>query len=116
MATEAYIPTEVTYRGAAIDDPVLVTLYDVEGRAPHGSMTTPKPLPAGERGGPLVVLGTREKKEWRVTLPEIEVRNKTAVGFEYIIHGTIQREVLKADDSAIETKTGPRLENLGATF
>ncbi len=116
MATEAYIPTEVTYRGAAIEDAVLVTLYDAEGAAPHGSMTTPKPLPAGERGGPFVVLGTREKKEWRVTLAEIEVRNKTAVGFEYVVHGDIRREVLKADDAATETKAGPRLENLGATF
>ena len=116
MAAEAYIPTEVIYRGRTIDESVIVTFYDADSEKPHGSMTTGKPLPVGERGGPLVVLGSREKKQWQITAPEIEVRNKTALGFEYTIIGKIERKLLSEDADAGEKKAGPRLENLGATF
>lgn len=116
MATEAYIPTEVTYCGRPIDEAVIVTFYDADGEQPHGSLTTSKPLPVGERGGPLVVLGTREKKSWQITAPEIEVRNKTALGFEYTIRGRLERTLLSEEAGADEQKAGPRLENLGATF
>jgi hypothetical protein len=116
MATDAYVPTEVTFRGQVIDEAVIVTFYDADSDAPHGSLTTPKPLPVGERGGPLVVVGSRDKKQWRVTVPAIEVRNRTAVGFEYTIVGKLERSMLSEDSTAGDQRAGPRLENLGATF
>ena len=116
MAAEAYIPSEVTFAGKAIEEPVIVTFYDADSDRPHGSLTTGKPLAVGARGGPLVVLGTRDKKQWQITVPEIEVRNRTAVGFEYAVHGKLERTLLSEEAGAAEAKAGPRLENLGATF
>ena len=57
-------------------------------------MTTHHPLAEGERGGPLVVVGTRDGKRWRVTLPEIEVCRRAAVGCEFTIFGSVGREVV----------------------
>lgn len=94
MTTEAYIPTEVTYGQRRIADVFAVTLHDPDSDTPHGSMTTHEPLNEGERGGPLVVVGTRDGKRWRITLPEIEVCRRTAVGFEYLVFGRVAREVL----------------------
>jgi hypothetical protein len=91
MTTEAYIPVEVTFAGRPIAEVFAVTLYDPDSDDPHGSMTTHQPLDEGERGGPLVVLGTRDGKEWRVTLPEIEIIRRTAVGCEFIVLGRITR-------------------------
>lgn len=92
MTTEAYIPSEVTLAGRRIDEVFAVTLYDPDSDAPHGAITTHAPLAEGERGGPLVVVGTREGKHWRVTLPEIEVCRRTAVGCEFTIFGRVERE------------------------
>jgi hypothetical protein len=117
MTLEAYIPSEATFAGATIADPVLVTLHDLDGESPHGSMTTRNALPTGERGGPLVFVGTREGKTWRVTLAEIEVRNRSALGFEYGIVGPVRREAL-AEQAEGEKKDQPEtsLQDLGATF
>ena len=92
MTTEAYIPTAVTFDGRALDDTLAATLYDPDGDDPHGALTTHHPLATGTRGGQLVIVGTRDKKSWRVTLPEIEVYRTTAVGFEFLIVGRIARE------------------------
>ncbi len=94
MTTEAYIPTAVTFDGRTLGDALVVTLYDPDSDDPHGSLTTHQPLAEGIRGGPLVIVGTRDKKTWQVTLPEIEVCRATAVGFEFVIHGGVQRAVL----------------------
>jgi hypothetical protein len=91
MITEAYIPAEVTFAGRRIHEVFAVTLYDPDSDDPHGALTTHQPLEEGERGGPLVVLGTRDGKQWRVTLPEIEVIRRTAVGCEFIVFGRITR-------------------------
>ena len=92
MTTEAYIPREVSYHGPDLGEVVVVTLYDPDSDAPHGAITSHQPLRAGERGGPLVVVGTRDKRTWRITLPEIEVCRATAVGFEFLIFGRVMRE------------------------
>jgi hypothetical protein len=92
MTTEAYIPSAVTYGGRRLDSVVVVTLYDPDSDDPHGAVTTPAPLAAGDRGGPLVVIGTRDQHTWRLTLPEIEVCRSTAVGFEFVVFGRVQRE------------------------
>ncbi len=94
MTTEAYIPTSVTLAGRPIADVFAVTLYDPDSDDPHGSLTTHNPLPAGQRGGPLIVEGTRGGQRWRITLPEIEVCRRTAVGFEYLVFGRVAREVV----------------------
>ncbi len=93
MTTEAYIPTAVTFAGRPIAEVFALTLYDPDGDDPHGSMTTHNPLPAGQRGGPLIVEGTRGGQSWQVTLREIEVLRSTAVGFEFIVYGRVQRNV-----------------------
>ncbi|TWT46137.1 hypothetical protein RAS1_25850 [Phycisphaerae bacterium RAS1] len=115
MATEAYIPDEITLAGEKIAEPIVLTFYDPDGDAPHGSLTTTAPLPTGARAGPLICIGRRDKKKWEVRVPEIEVVNRTAVGFEYLIFGAIQRTVLE-EEGGDTAKIGPRLENLGATF
>ena len=94
MTTEAYIPSEVRYGEKLIEGAFAVTLYDPDSDSPHGSMTTHQPLDEGARGGPLVIVGTRDGKRWRVTLPEIEVCRTTAVGCEYLIFGRLTREAL----------------------
>lgn len=94
MTTEAYIPAEVTFAGRRIDEVFAVTLHDPDSDDPHGSLTTHNPLHEGERGGPLVVLGTRDGRQWRITLPEIEVVRRTAVGCEFIVYGRITRSAL----------------------
>jgi len=92
VTTETYIPTDVTLAGRRIDEVFAVTLHDPDSDDPHGSITTHNPLPAGERAGPLVLIGTRDGGRWRITLPEIEVCRSTAVGCEYLVFGRIQRE------------------------
>ena len=94
MTTEAYIPADVTCAGCPVDDVFAVTLYDPDSDEPHGALTTHHPLDEGHRSGPLVVLGARDGRRWRVTLPEIEVCRKTAVGCEFTIFGRVQREEL----------------------
>jgi len=96
MTTEAYIPSEVTYDGQPVDDVFAVTLYDPDSDDPHGALTTQSPLEEGQRG-PLVILGTRDGRSWRVTLPEIEVYRRTVVGCEFTILGGVVREPLRAD-------------------
>ena len=94
MTTEAYIPSEVRYGEKLIEEVFAVTLYDPDSDDPHGSMTTHQPLREGERGGPLTVIGTRDGKRWQITLPEIEVIRRTAVGCEFIVYGRLTRTVL----------------------
>jgi hypothetical protein len=96
MTTEAYIPTEVTFDSRTLDEVFAVVLHDPDSDDPHGSMTTHNPLPAGTRGGPLVVVGTRDGRRWRITLPEIEVSRSSAVGFEYTIFGKVSRERIES--------------------
>ncbi len=91
MTTEAYIPAAVTFAGRPIAEVFAVTLYDPDSDDPHGSMTTHQPLPAGQRGGPLLVEAARGGQRWRIALPEIEVLRSTAVGFEFIVFGRILR-------------------------
>ncbi len=98
MTTEAYIPAEVTFGEKRIAEVFAVTLYDPDSDDPHGSMTTHQPLEEGERGGPLVVLGTRDGQQWRVTLPEIEVVRATAVGCEFIVFGRAERERINSEE------------------
>jgi hypothetical protein len=120
MPIETYIPSEVSYAGHRLEEVFVCTLYDPDSDTPYGSLTTANPLPEGQRGGPLVVAGTRDKQQWRVTLAEIEVYRKTAVGCEYLIFGALQRQALGPAASAVaasvNTDTPPRIENLGATF
>lgn len=92
MTTETYIPTRVALGARPIGDVFAITLYDPDSDEPHGAMTTHEPLAEGERGGPLEVVGTRDGKSWRITLPEIEVCRATAVGCEFTIFGRITRE------------------------
>lgn len=99
MANEAYIPVEVTYGERRIDEVFAVTLHDPDSDTPHGAMTTHYPLPEDERGGPLVIVGTRAGKTWRVTLPEIEVVRRTAVGCEFNIFGGVHREAGRSADA-----------------
>ncbi|HQL55139.1 MAG TPA: hypothetical protein PLQ87_10570 [Phycisphaerae bacterium] len=94
MATEAYIPSEVTFGEQRIADVIAVTLYNPDSDEPHGALTTHQPLAEGTRGGPLVIIGTRDGKTWRVTLPEIEVCRSTAVGCEYTIFGRVTRTAM----------------------
>ena len=94
MTTEAYVPSKVTYQGQAIDEVFAVTLYDPDSDDPHGAVTTHHPLASGARGGPLVVIGTRDGRSWQLTLSEIEVCRSTAVGFEFVVFGRVQREPL----------------------
>ena len=96
MTTEAYIPTTVTFAGRPVAEVFAVALYDPDSDDARGSMTTHNPLPAGERGGPLIVEGTRTGQRWRLTLPEIEVCRSTAVGCEFVIFGGLRREQLAA--------------------
>jgi hypothetical protein len=94
MAAETYLPAEVTFAARPIADVFAVTLHNPDSDDPHGSMTTHNPLDEDERGGPLLVIGTRDGKRWRVTLPEIEVIRRSAVGFEFLIFGPIERVAL----------------------
>lgn len=116
MAVEAYIPTQVTLGGEVIPEVFVVTLYDPQGDHPRGSMTTAHPLPAGRTAGPLVVTGRRDGRLWRITAPQIEVINRSAVGFEYSIRGPLERAVLGDAPDVAAGRPGQRLENLGATF
>lgn len=99
MTTEAYIPSEVRFGERGIDEVHVVTLYDPDSDCPHGSMTTSRPLGEGERGGPLVVIAARDGKRWRVTLPEIEVCRRSALGFEFTIFGKVCRQRLEGEDA-----------------
>lgn len=94
MAIETYIPTEVTYADAAVDGAVALTLYDPDTDRPHGALTTRNPLPAGARGGPLVVRGRRGGRRWLLRLAEVEVVSRTALGCEFRVHGGIVRREL----------------------
>lgn len=116
MAIEAYIPTHASFAGQPLGEGIVFTLHNAESDAPHGSFTTSQPLPAGTRGGPLVVQGMRDGKRWEITLAEIEVRNKSAVGFEYAIRGPIQRSLLDGDAAEKKAEVQLNMGNLGATF
>jgi hypothetical protein len=94
MTTEAYIPAEVTFGERRIDEVFAVTLYDPDSDDPHGALTTHQSPAEGERGGPLVVVGTRDNKRWQITLPEIEIIRRTAVGCEFIVFGRLTRTAL----------------------
>src|SRR5262249_50173239 len=94
MALEAYIPTSVQLDDQPIEEVMVATLYDPESPTARGSLTGPQPIEAGAEGR-LVIVGRRDGKEWRVTLPRISVRNKTALGCEYAIEGPVEREVLR---------------------
>lgn len=94
MALEAYIPSSVELENGAIADVMIITLYQPDSDSPRGSLTGSHPMEAG-RSGRLVFVGTRDGKEWRVTLPRIDVYNKTALGCEYSIRGPIEREILR---------------------
>ncbi len=94
MTTDTYIPTAVTFAGRPIAEVFAVALYDPDSNEPNGSLTTHAPLPAGARGGPLIIEATRAGRRWRITLPEIEVCRSTAVGFEFLVFGGIQRTEL----------------------
>jgi len=94
MAIEAYIPTEVTYADAAMAGAVALTLYDADTDSPHGALTMRRPLPAGARGGPLLVRGRRGGKLWLLRLAEIEVVGRSGQGCEFRVHGGIVRELL----------------------
>lgn len=94
MAIEVYIPAEVSFRDDVIDNAVVFTLYDPDTDAPRAALTAPNALDTGARGGPLIVVGTRGGKRWRVTLPEIEVVNHTALGCEFRVHGRATRDAL----------------------
>jgi len=94
VALEAYIPSTVELEGGAIPDVIVITLYQPDSDAPRGSLTGAHPIEAGQSGR-MVFVGTRDGKEWRVTLPRIEISNKTALGCEYQIRGPVQREMLR---------------------
>lgn len=94
MALEAYIPSTVELENAAIADVMVITLYQPDSEKARGSLTGAHPIEAG-KSGRMVFVGTRDGKEWRVTLPRIEVSNKTALGCEYSIRGPVEREMLR---------------------
>lgn len=116
MPVRAYIPVEIRFQDRPIEGARLVTLYNPDGDDRNGSMTTTHPLEAGTRGGPLVVIGRREGTEWELTLPEIVVRNKSAVGFEYDILGPIEARVLREGVPDSRSKVEKGLGDYGATF
>ncbi len=91
MSTEAYLEAEITYSGRVLDPHGVLTLIDAESDDPHGVLTSATRLAFGERGGPLIVVGRRDGKRWRVTLPEIEVYNEVPGGCEYLIFSGVQR-------------------------
>ncbi|MFQ5425367.1 MAG: hypothetical protein ACE5F9_15485 [Phycisphaerae bacterium] len=116
MAVKTYVPTEVRFEDRSIEGTRLVTLYDPDASGRSGSMTTPNALEADTRGGPLVFVGVRDGKTWRVTLPEIAVRNRSAMGFEYAILQPIS-ETLLAEDGGVERgRVEKGLGDYGATF
>lgn len=94
MTLETYIPEEVTYGGEPWAEVFAVTLYDPDSASPHGAVTTHQPLAEGTRGGPLVIVGARDGKRWRITLGEIEVCRTTAVGCEFTCFERVVREGL----------------------
>ncbi len=94
MALESYIPSSVELEDGAVTDVMVITLYQPDTDKARGSLTGAHPIEAG-RSGRMVFVGTRDGKEWRVTLPQIEVSNKTALGCEYSIRGPVEREMLR---------------------
>lgn len=116
MSVKAYIPSEVRFGDRPIKGTRIITLYDPDGDRPNGSMTTSEPLEHGVRGGPLVFLGVREGKSWEITLPEIAVNNKTAMGFEYDILAPIREKLLDEDVGEQRGPIEKGLGDYGATF
>ncbi len=94
MALEAYIPSSVQFDDQSIEDVMVITLYEPDSPEARGSLTGPHPMEAGVEGR-LVVVGRRDGKEWRVTMPSIAVGNRTALGCEYKITGAIEREMIR---------------------
>ncbi len=94
MAVEAYIPDNTEFDGGPIDSPALITLYDPDGPAPSGSMTTSAPLDEGQTGR-LVFRGLRGDKAWSVICPDVRVMNKTALGCEFSLASAPRREPLE---------------------
>jgi len=90
MATEVYIPTTVTFDGRQLAEVFALTLYNPDSTDPAGALTTHEPPAEGARGA-LEVLGTRDGKTWSVSLSEIEISRRTAVGCEFTIFGTVTR-------------------------
>ncbi|MCK6456207.1 MAG: hypothetical protein L6Q92_06720 [Phycisphaerae bacterium] len=97
MALEAYIPTDVRFDDQPVENVFVITLHESDSPAQSGSMTTPDPIDHG-RSGRLVFTGLRDGKEWRITLPEVSIRNRTALGCEYTWQGPVQREMLRVID------------------
>ncbi len=94
LPLETYIPTKVMYASRELGRSLAVTLYEPDGDAPHGALTTHTTLPEGERSGPLIFEGRRDEQLWRITLPEIEVVRSSSLGFEFNIFGKVQRETI----------------------
>lgn len=116
MSVKAFIPSEVRFGDRAIKGARIITLYDPDGESPNGSMTTSEPLERGARGGPLVFVGIRDGKSWEITLTEIAVNNKTAVGFEYDILGPIHEKLVEEDVGKQRGPIEKGLGDYGATF
>lgn len=104
MATEAYIPSEVTYCGQPVEGALVLTLYDPDGDQPRGSLTGSNPLPVNQSGGPLEVRGARDGKLWKISIAEVDVVNRSAVGCEFRIVGDLRRELERV--SAPATSNG----------
>jgi hypothetical protein len=111
MAIVAYIPESLQLDGRAVASPLVLTLYNPDGDAPTGSLTANDPIPAGQSGR-LVSEGTRGGKLWSVTLPQVTVTHKSAVGCEFSIAGKPERVVLKE----LGEEKGPRAKGLEEKF
>lgn len=94
MSVEAYIPSEATFAGLPLPEPLVLALYEFDGDGPHGALTTPYPLHTGQRGV-LEVIALRDGRCWQLTFPEIEVYRHSAVGFEFRIRVRAKRRLLE---------------------
>lgn len=113
MAIEAYIPQSVEFAGTTVADVMVITLYAPDHDESTGSLTGPHPLAAESRGS-LTFVGRRDGKEWRVTLADARVTNRTALGCEFAVRGAAQREVLRELDDA--ARKGPREKGMEEQF
>ena len=91
MPLEAYVLSEISLAGEALDEISVLTLYDPDSDEPHGAMTGKGVPDNGRRGGPLTLIGVREGAQWCVELAEIEVCHRTPVGCEFTIFGSVRR-------------------------
>jgi hypothetical protein len=93
MAVEAYIVSEACFESRPIPESHVVTLYDADGENAAGSMTTNHPIEPGLKGA-LTFVGLRGPDTYEVAIGRIEVRNASAVGFEFTVVGPITRELV----------------------